>query len=172
MAGQWGRECLMPSVAARVAGAGGGIVQPVTPSASITMSGTSGTVTITNDDPTRGQSYTVTPSTGSASMTGASGTLSGIPAQSQSANGAGTTYSYYTIPVVATSRKGGLTATATLTLTRSGYTTYYWNGNCCGWNGPDEFGNYFCNCYTGGGWLRNGTPGGYSDSGSDWYQVT
>lgn len=163
--------------AVRRAASGGGMVPAPVPT--FTYNGTtSGTTSFTISNYNSNLAYTVTRSTGSGtpSLNTSTGviTVSGLTQTANSGTSTPTAGGDFTLSVTSSSAKGGFTSNSNQPSRRL-YTyylyPYHYNGGPCSFH--DNGGHFqYANChYQAHAHAKNGTPSGYTDSGSDWYRV-
>lgn len=174
--GGYGRlGCLMFAV--RRAASGGGMVPAPVPT--FTYGGTtSGTTSFTISNYNSNLAYTVTRSTGSGtpSLNTSTGviTVTGLTQTANSGTSTPTAGGDFTLSVTSSSAKGGFTSNSNQPSRRL-YTyypySYHYNIGPCPVAHPTGTIQYD-NCHVQGhAHAKNGTPSGYTDSGSDWYRI-
>jgi len=160
----------------RRAASGGGMVPAPVPT--FTYGGTSnGTTSFTISNYNSNLAYTVTKSTGSGtpSLNAITGVIT-VTGLTQTANSGtiSTPGGDFELSVTSSSAKGGFASNSNQPSRRL-YTyypyQYHYNGGPCSFH--DNGGHFqYANChYPAHTHAKNGTPSGYTDSGSDWYRI-
>lgn len=163
--------------AVRRAASGGGMVPAPVPT--FTYGGTtSGTASFTISNYNNNLAYSVSRTTGSGtpSLNTSTGVISvtGLTQTANSGTSTPTAGGDFELSVTSSSAKGGFTSNST-TPSRKLYTyylyPYHYNIGPCSFSDAGQSYHYQ-NCHAQAhAHAKNGTPGGYTDSGSDWYRT-